>query len=164
VTLALLWRYRSPLAIGGLVLVLWLGFLHLMAVERDKGAMAERHRQDSVVIAGLQKAIDTNTTRLRVDTVELTRVVRHYDTLTVERHLTDTVWVAKALDAADSVKRACQRVQNDCAVLLLQKDSLVRLLRDRIVSDVKLKAPSKFHLAVKLAGAAAVGYLVGRHR
>lgn len=123
--------------------------------EQVKGIVAQRDR--------LEHATHDTDTLYQRDTVVLKRVVQRYDTVTAERQIHDTVWVTKALDTADSVKRACIRVLADCNVAIAQRDTLIDGYKKQLAAQMKLGSPSKVGLALKLGAAVGVGYLLGRH-
>lgn len=135
------------------------GWLHARdTAKRREGALMERnatitHERDRLLTASRETTI-----LYQRDTVVVKKLIQRWDTLTVDRHLTDTVWVAKALDTADSVKRACVRVLADCNVLLAQKDTLIDGYRKQLSNQTKLTGSSKFGLAGKLLLAGAAGW------
>ena len=157
-TLALLWRYRAALG-WGLAVVIGLTLWSSNNRHHEEiGAMRERMKQDAATIARQERAAETLGVRLRVDTVRVRQTVTHFDTLVQQERITDTVWVRETIAAADTAVKACRRALNDCAVIVPLKDSIIAKLKVRLREQTKLTRPSKYGLAVKLAGAAALGY------
>jgi hypothetical protein len=160
VTLALLWRYRSPLG-WGLLLLFGVGMCRARdsSIAREAVVRAEATRLREAN-AALQQRTDSTDRHQRETVKVVTRVATEYDTLYRERveHLTDTVWVERTLAKGDTLVRACRTLVTDCTKLVAQKDTLIDNLRAQLGAQTKLSARSKYGLALKLAGAAAVGY------
>jgi hypothetical protein len=171
VTLALLWRYRSPLAIGGLVLAL-LTALHMNNVRQQEiGAMRERVQKLRADSAALQTRIDSTERHYQKTVAVVTRVSGEYEdkrreiaALEATSPLSLPAPVVQALAKADTLIRGCRTLIGDGGLLIAQKDTMQHNTEEKGATQVKLGRPSKFHFLLNLAGAAAVGYLVRRHR
>ena len=75
------------------------------------------------------KAVDTVYVR---DTVRLNRIKTRYDTLLVDVRTTDTVWVRKFMQVADSTVDACFEALNSCGARIAVRDSMLRNLREQV--------------------------------
>lgn len=127
---------------------------------RREGAMAEQVKEFRAREAGLLSRIEASERHIAADTVVIIRRTRELDTLFVEKRYTDTVWVAQVVEAADSLKRACRRLQADCGLALAQKDSLLGSYRQRL--SLIGNKPSRVGQFVKLGAALGVGVLIGK--
>jgi dsDNA-specific endonuclease/ATPase MutS2 len=165
VTFALLWRFRSPLALG---LVLLFGVAMCRARDtslRREGAMRERVAKLRADSAALQTRIDSTERHYHKTVAVVTRVSGEYEeqrreiaALATEAPLSLPAPVVKALAKADTLVRGCRTLIGDGSLLIAQKDTMQDNAQKRAVAQTKLSARSKYGLALKLAGAAAVGY------
>ncbi len=134
--IALLLKFWQP----SLVAVA-LGFGALMwhehnVAEVDRGVALERARVADSTLKSLKPLTAKAETLFVHDTVKLSRLVSHTDTLrdTVLKHLTDTVIVKAYVQASDSTIRVCRSVVTDC-------QAVQALLRQQISTlEVKLAA------------------------
>lgn len=134
----ILWA-RRLWPFGALATLLIAAFALLRSCGDQAPALREAH-QATVVAEHVVFVADSV---VRVDTVERRVVVVHYQTLrdSARAHLTDSVLVARTLDAADSSVAASDTTIDHMRRASEAKDILIGALRTELRISEKLRAP-----------------------
>jgi len=124
----------------GAVLLVFLS-LRIFGCQRERqGEIQARLKQARIEFSALQRrmrAVDTVYVR---DTVRFTKLRTRYDTLLVDRRITDTMWVRRLIQVGDSTIDACSDALGSCGAQVAVRDSMLFNLRTQVKTLEKRKA------------------------
>ena len=140
-----------------LLAVAWFGGCQY---QKNRELGADVHRLEER-LAGFHDQVAVVDTAYVTDTVTLTRWRTRLDTMSVDKRITDTVWVKQYVQVAESTVVACSGALETCEKRVALRDSMITNLDSLLRIERKRGPDWKSKLGWLLAGAAA-GALVPR--
>jgi hypothetical protein len=140
---------------GLLAIALVLGYGWHRERQGELKAELKLARQEFSALQRRMQMVDTVYVR---DTVRLSRIKTRYDTLLVDVRTTDTVWVRRFVQVADSTILVCSEALNSCGARVAVRDSMLFNLRRQV--DVLKKKPRVWDKLPWVLGGVVVGKLI----